>query len=339
MGTSTARHIAAAFTIGALALLTACTQAPTTTPPTTPPAPVETTAAPTPTPDPEPTVLTVAPDALPPRLLGGDCTSAVDAATLTQAFGVAPAPREEDALAQLAEVGGAGCSWDGDGVYMRVHVVRLDAVGGADFTEDEQAHYFDDCAFYCGFQHRTEDLWIGGTMHQEGQTRESVTAAGDIIAAAIAAAVGESEPWTQDRTGWTRAWNCADVAERLSEAVDTPIFGESGGYVDWPMPITPLADRALTTTSCMLTMDGIMEGYLNVHPGSARADDTTGEAVASPVEGITIIKSDRAEHVDPNAGLFVINDGINTVTLDWPGGTVPGPSLAGEIARYLAASA
>lgn len=336
MGTSTARHLATVLTIGALAFLTACTPTPAT-PPTTPP-PVETTAVPSPTADPEPTMLTVAPDALPPQLLRGDCTSAVDAATLTEAFGVAPPPRDEDPLSQLTELGAAGCSWDGDGVYMRVHVARLDSVGGADFTEKEQAFYFDGCAFYCGFEYRTDDLWVGGTMNQEGQTRESVTAAGDLIGAAIARAVGESEPWTQDRGGWTNTWNCVDVAERVSAAVSAQISGEDSGYVDPPMPIVVIADRALGTTLCQFKTEATRLNFLIVHPGGFRDATITGDDVASPVEGITIT-ADRSGYSDPNAGTFMIHDSINVVVLEWGGGAVDGATVAGEIARYLAANA
>ncbi|WP_163617684.1 hypothetical protein [Microbacterium sp. B35-30] len=295
--------------LAVLGTLTACAPA---EPPEATPTPTH-HATPTPTPTEE--ALVVGAGDKPPVLLEGDCAAALSPADLLSVTGLEMQLTSSDSDGDVGNAGGLGCSWDAGSSAVRVEILPRAGLDGAEFPADQVPYYFEECdpQWVCSGRAEAEDLWLSASFQYfPGADRAEIdrwtSALADIVFENVRAS--GSEPWTRDRTGWWSEMDCAALADTMSGLLDAMFAGNTGGYIDPPLPGVLMAAQASNWSSCYL-VDGAHTLEVDSAAGQAWVlpSTTEDEPFDTGVPGITAWRDSSVQSM--TSASYAMTDGVN----------------------------
>jgi hypothetical protein len=226
--------------------------------PTAAPTPAATTPIQDPTPTASATV--ISPGEKPPTVFDGDCAAALSPEDVRAVTGIEMLLTSSDTSGDVGNVGGLGCSWDAGGSAVRVEILPRAGLGDAQFPADQVEYYFEDCnaEWVCSGTAENDDVWVAASFQSfPGTDRVTIdewsAALTDVVFENLSAV--DTEPWTRDRSGWWPDLDCEAVAAMLSGEMGTVFSGDTGGYIDPPLPGVLLAAQASRWSNCYL-LDG-----------------------------------------------------------------------------------
>ncbi|WP_322410969.1 hypothetical protein [Microbacterium invictum] len=275
------------------------------------------TASVTPTPD----TVSVPGGEKPPTVFDDDCERMISPTAVADVIGFPVTVRNEGTATAVANLGGLGCTWEGEGGIIRAAAMPQAALGETEFPADQIPYYFEECdpGWVCGWRGEGERLWTAVSFQLwSGMTREAVDAWGQEIGAAITAAFGVTAypSWEREDAEWWPVLDCARVAERLSTELGTSVTGEAGGYHDPPAPEVLLAAEASHESQCYLTF-GPQQPPVEVLTAGGQAWAVPFFESDQPydvgVDGITAYGNSGYDSIDSSA--YSLTDGVNAATV------------------------
>lgn len=273
-------------------------------------------ATPSPTPSAQP--LVVGPGEKPPVLLEGDCAAALTPADLRSVTGAELQLTSSHSDGDVGNAGGLGCRWSGGSSGVVVEILPAAGLDGARFPADQVPYYFEECDpdWVCSGRAETEDLWFSASFEYfPGMDRAEIDAWTSALANVVVENVraADSEPWTRDRAGWWSELDCAALGDTMSGLLDAMLTGDTGGYIDPPLPGVLMAAHASNWSNCYLG-DGAhtIEVYSAAGQAWGLPTATENEPFDTGVPGITAWREAPAQST-PTAS-YVLTDGVNSLT-------------------------
>lgn len=183
------RHRPAVFLVVlvAAAMLGGCT-VPQQSPPSpsagSPTAAATDSATPTPTPD----ALSVAGGEKPPTVFDGDCDEMISSTEVSDITGLPFAEPQESTATAVANLGGVGCFWEGEGGIVRASAIPQAALGDTEFPAEQIPYYFEECdpGWVCAWRGESDGLWTAVSFQLwTGMSRDAVNEWGSEMGAVI----------------------------------------------------------------------------------------------------------------------------------------------------------
>lgn len=296
-----------------------------------------------PTPEATPEARVIPPGEKPPSVFGGDCSTALSTATLESVTGMAFALESSNTDGDVGNVGGLGCSWESPSGGVRIEILPVSGLNGAEFPADQVEYYFEACdpSWVCSYRSRTSELWISASFQLAGgMTREQIDRWGTAISSAIEQSdeAAGAAIWTRDRNGWWPTLDCQRVGESVAAGLDAELTAQAGGYVDPPLPGVVLAGVASNWSNCYLEIPDSVLAPIDMYTSAGAAWALPHSPEDTPfdlgVEGVTVYRDSGHESVY-SAG-YSLTDGVNQLVAYVP---TDGPWTDEEIMTAIAHAA
>jgi hypothetical protein len=201
---------------------------------------------------------------------------------------------------------------------VRIEILPRAGLGDTQFPADQAQYYFEACdpEWVCSGRSETEDMWFSASFQYfPDADRDEIDRWTSALAAVVAENVGArtSERWTRDRAGWWSELDCTALAQTMSGDLGAAFRGDTGGYIDPPLPGVLMAGQASKWSNCYLVDDTHqIETYSAAGEAWNLPRTPEDESVDTGVPGITAWRDSGYQSMASAA--FALTDGVNSLT-------------------------
>ncbi len=277
-------------------------------------------------------------------LLDLDCNRLLSIDEVREVLGEPAELRESqqtETFDTLRNAGGISCTWWADGVDV-LWVAALPAVGvvGVDLETVDLWRTVADCSWYCTVISESGDFVVVTSTNGIDDDHATTLATSAAVTPLVAKNLQPWMPWERDRNGWIDS-NCLALAAETGAELGVELKGEDGIlYIDPPLTVGLIADRASRYTGCRLVDQAGKSVEVRWTAGGGwgvDVDEMTAPGLPSPWSGNAV----AVTLPDSEGTVWRLADGVNIVVVDAfaPDFVVNDETLVAAVAKVLTHSA